>query len=247
MPRFFVEPDQIREDKIDIIGQDVRHIRDVLRLDCAAQIEVCDGQGTDYHCIIDEINKEVIIAKVISKAPSDSEPKTRLILFQSLIKGDKIEWVIQKATELGVDKIVPMQTTYCVSKTDKSKKTDAKISRWNKIANSAAKQSGRGIVPEVAMPVTFSQALNLCSDMDLALMAYEKENQRNLKSHIKGYEGKTIGILIGPEGGFSKEEVMQADKAGIGAITLGPRILRSETASIALLSNILYELGEMDL
>ena len=247
MPRFFVEPDQIIEDKISITGQDVRHIRDVLRLDCAAQIEVCDGLGNDYDCIIEEIKKDVIIAKVLGKTISKSETKTRIILFQSLIKGDKIEWVIQKATELGVGKIVPMQTTYCVSKMDKSKKTDGKISRWNKIANSAAKQSGRGIVPEVAMPVTFNQALGLCSDLDLALMAYEKENQRNLREQIQGYEGKTIGILIGPEGGFSKEEVMEAQKAGIGAITLGPRILRSETASLALLSNILYELGEMDL
>lgn len=197
--------------------------------------------------MIDEINKETIIAKVLSQAGSVSEPTTTVILFQSLIKSDKIEWVIQKSIEIGVAKIVPMQTTYCVSKVDQSKKADAKVSRWNKIAGSAAKQSGRGIIPTVASPVTFGQALEYCKKMDLGLIAYEKENLANLRSQLQGLEGKTIGILIGPEGGFSEEEILKAEKAGIKAITLGPRILRSETASIALVSNILYELGEMDL
>lgn len=247
MPRFFVEPDQIKEDKIEIIGQDVKHIRDVLRLVCDAPIEICNGEGTDYNCLIDEINKETIIAKIISQNSSKSEAKTKVILFQSLIKGDKIEWVIQKSIEIGVAEIVPMQTTYCVSKMDQSKKSEAKINRWNKIAQSAAKQSGRGIIPKVTSAVTFGQALELCKKMDLALIAYEKEDQENLRSQIQGLAGKTIGVLIGPEGGFSEEEILKAETAGIKAITLGPRILRSETASISLVSNILYELGEMDL
>lgn len=247
MPRFFVESDQITEDKIEITGQDVRHIRDVLRLDYHAQIEICNGRGTDYHCAISEINQDTIIAKILNQGVSKSEPATNIILFQSLIKGDKIEWVIQKSIEIGVSKIIPMQTTFCVSKMDQSKKADAKVNRWNKIAQSGAKQSGRGIIPEVTSPVNFGQALELCKGMDLALIAYEKEDQQNLKSHIQGLRGKTIGVLIGPEGGFSKEEILKAEKAGIKAITLGPRILRSETASITLVANILYELGEMDL
>lgn len=247
MPRFFVEQNQIIEDKIEINGQDVRHIRDVLRLDYNALIEVCNGRGTDYDCIIEEINKESIVARILNEKISKSEPKTKVILFQSLIKGDKIEWVIQKSIEIGVNEIIPMQTTFCVSKMDKSKKADAKVKRWNKIAQSAAKQSGRGIIPTVHNPITFTKALELCKEMDLALIAYEKEDQQNLKTQLKGLEGKTIGVLIGPEGGFSKEEVLKAEEAGIKAITLGARILRSETASISLVSNILYELGEMDL
>ncbi len=247
MPRFFVEANQITEDKIEITGQDVRHIRDVLRLDYNALIEVCDGAGTDYNCSIEEINKETIITKILNKMTSQSEPKTKVILFQSLIKGDKIEWVIQKTIEIGVSEIIPMQTTFCVSKMDQSKKADAKVKRWNKIAQSGAKQSGRGMIPKVTSPVTFGAALNLCKEMDLALIAYEKEDQENLRSQLQGLEGKTIGVLIGPEGGFSKEEIEKAEKAGVKAITLGPRILRSETASITLVSNILYELGEMDL
>lgn len=247
MPRFFVEPNQIIEDKIKITGQDVRHIRDVLRLDYHALIEVCNGAGVDYDCIIEEINPETIVVKIIEEKLSKSEPKTNVILFQSLIKGDKIEWVIQKSVEIGVSEIIPMQTTFCVSKMDKSKKADAKVNRWNKIAGSAAKQSGRGMIPQVLSPVPFAKALELCSKMDLALIAYEKEDQKNLRSQLEGLAGKTIGVLIGPEGGFSKEEVEKAEKAGIKAITLGPRILRSETASISLVSNILYELGEMDL
>lgn len=247
MPRFFVQPDQIKEDKIEITGQDVRHIRDVLRLDCNDPIEICNGQGIDFDCMIDQINQESIIAKVLSQRDSKSEPKTKVILFQSLIKGDKIEWVIQKSIEIGVAEIMPMQTSYCVSKMDQSKKSDAKVSRWNKIASSAAKQSGRGIIPKVARPITFAKALELCQKMDLGLIAYEKENQKNLRSQLQGLEGKTIGVFIGPEGGFTKEEILKAQGAGVKAITLGPRILRSETASITLLSNILYELGEMDL
>ncbi len=247
MPRFFVEANQINKDKIEITGQDVRHIRDVLRLDYHALIEVCNGQGIDYDCVIEEINSETIVAKILEERFSKSEPKTKVILFQSLIKGDKIEWVIQKSIEIGVNEIIPMQTTFCVSKMDTSKKADAKINRWNKIAQSAAKQSGRGMIPEVARPVTFAKALELCEKMDLALIAYEKEDQKTLRSQLSGLAGKTMGILIGPEGGFSKEEIEKAEKAGIKAITLGPRILRSETASITLVSNILYELGEMDL
>ena len=247
MPRFFVEQGQITEDKIEITGQDVRHIRDVLRLDYNALIDICNKEGIDYECTIEEINKENIVAKILTQSFSASEPKTKVILFQSLIKGDKIEWVIQKSIEIGVSKIIPMQTTFCVSKMDKSKKTDGKINRWNKIAQSAAKQSGRGIIPEVTSPVTFNKAVELCKEMDLGLIAYEKEDQKNLRSQLQGQAGKTIGVLIGPEGGFSKEEIQKAEEAGIKAITLGPRILRSETASITLVSNILYELGEMDL
>lgn len=246
MPRFFVEADQIKEDTIEIRGQDVRHIRDVLRLQEKAVIDICNGQGMDYQVAISRIDQDLIETKILSKSLSQAEPETKITLFQSLVKGDKFEWVIQKAIEIGVEQIIPMQTSHCVSKMDGSKKSKAKVNRWNKIAQSAAKQSGRGIIPQVANPVSFKEALDLSQTMDLACIAYEKEDQADLKSYIAGSKGKTISVLIGPEGGFSKEEIQEATKAGVQAITLGPRILRSETASIVLVSNILYELGEMN-
>jgi len=247
MPKFFVNPDQIKGDQIEIIGQDVRHIRDVLRLNPHTKITICDGQGMDYQSVITQIEKEQILAKVLEKALSSSEPKTKLTLFQSLIKGDKFEWVIQKAVEIGVHQIIPMETAHCVVKMDQSKKTNAKIARWNKIAQSAAKQSKRGVIPIVVAPLPYVKALEIASKMDLSCIAYVKETSVNLKSCLQAGKGETIGVLVGPEGGFSQEEIGLAEKVKIQPITLGPRILRSETAGIVLVSNTLYELGEMDL
>lgn len=246
MPRFFVNSDQIKDDQIKIIGQDVRHIRDVLRLTPNMKVTVCDGKGIDYQSIITQIDKEKVMVKVFEKTIASSEPKTKLTLFQSLIKGDKLEWVIQKAVEIGADQIIPIETANCVVKMDKSKKTDSKVARWNKISQSAAKQSKRSVIPVVLAPVTYTKAIELASQMDLSYIAYVKETSVNLKSCLQSAKGETIGVLVGPEGGFSEEEVSLAQKAKVQPITLGPRILRSETAGIVLVSNILYELGEMD-
>lgn len=247
MPRFFVNADQIRDNEIEIIGQDVNHIKNVLRLSNHAKITICDGQAVDYKCSISEIGDRTIRAQILSKGPSRSEAETKITLFQSLIKGDKFEWVIQKSIEIGVSQIVPIQTAHCVSKLDGAKKTKSRIKRWNKIAQAAAKQSGRGMIPEVTEPLSYKQALNQAQAMDLAFVAYVKEEVETLKSHVEGFKGKTIGIFIGPEGGFSDAEIQKAEECHVKPITLGPRILRSETASLVLLSNILYELGEMDL
>lgn len=247
MPRFFVDPNQIKDDTIEITGQDVRHIRDVLRLAPNEEVTICDGRGTDYKGVITQVGQEVIMITTLEKAPSSSEPQTKLTLFQSLIKGDKFEWVIQKAIEIGVHEIIPMETAHCVVKIDNPKKTATKVARWNKIAESAAKQSGRGVIPVVLDPVPYARALELSSSMDISCMAYEKEMSTNLKSCLQMAKGKAVGVLVGPEGGFSEKEVLMAEKANVRCITLGPRILRSETASIVLVSNILYELGEMDL
>lgn len=247
MPRFFVDSDQIKDKQIEIIGQDVKHIKNVLRLLPDSNITICDGKGIDYSCKISQIDDNMIKCDIIDKLVSKAEPETKVTLFQSLVKGDKFEWVIQKSIEIGAQEIIPMQTAHCVSKLDKSKKTKSKINRWNKIAQSAAKQSGRAIVPKIADPLSYKEAVKLASGMDLAIIAYEKEDLANLKSTLADFTGKNIGILIGPEGGFSKEEISTAKEEGIKTITLGPRILRSETAGIVLISNILYELGEMDL
>lgn len=245
VPKFFVNPSQVGENHIEIIGQDVKHIKDVLRLDHDAEIIICNGQGIDYKCIINKIDKETITAQIINKELSKSEPKTKITLFQSLIKGDKFEWVIQKAVEIGVSEIVPIITTHCVVKVD-FKKLDGKLQRWNKIAESAAKQSGRGAIPQVVSPIKFEDAIRLCNQMDLACIPYEKEHGLSLRAYIADNLGNTLGVLIGPEGGFSEEEVLLAQKNKVKPITLGNRILRSETASIVTLANILYEMGEME-
>jgi len=247
MPRFFVNPDQIKEDQIEITGQDVRHIRDVLRLTPNTQVTICDGKGMDYQSVITQIDKEKVLVKILEKSIASSEPKMKLTLFQSLIKGDKFEWVIQKAVEIGVHQIIPMETVHCVVKMGQSKKTDAKVARWNKIAQSAAKQSKRGVIPIISVPISYVKAAKLASEMDLSYIAYVKETSVSLRSCLQSAKGESIGVLVGPEGGFSEEEISFAEKVNIQPITLGPRILRSETAGIVLVSNILYELGEMEL
>ena len=247
MARFFVNSNQIKDNQIEIKGQDVRHIRDVLRLAPNSKITICDGKGIDYLSLVTEIKKDQILARVIERSPTRSEAKTRVTLFQSLIKGDKFEWVIQKAVEIGVDRIIPIETAHCVVKMNGSRKEAGKLARWNKIAQSAAKQSKRGIIPLISSPISYAEAIKLGLEMDMSYIAYVKEKSVNLRSSLKQGHGKTIGILIGPEGGFSKEEISLAEKANIQAITLGPRILRSETAALVSLSNILYECGEMEL
>lgn len=249
MARFFIDPSQIQDNHIQIVDQDVKHIRDVLRLEEGAEILICDGQGIDYKCIIKDIGKQFIIATIAEKDFSKTEPQIKATLFQSLIKGDKFEWVIQKAIEIGVYQIIPMTSTNCVVKVEGTKKMDTKLQRWNKIAESAAKQSGRGIIPKILHPMDYTNAVNLCSQMDLAYIPYEKEDSLSLRTYLersKSEKVKTIGILIGPEGGFTQEEVYEAQTHKIQPVTLGQRILRSETAAVVSLSNTLYDMGEME-
>ncbi len=247
MARFFVNPEQVKGKQIEIKGQDVKHIRDVLRLSLDDQITICDGQGIDYQVAIAQIDQDFIMANILNHKQARSETNVQITLFQSLIKGNRFEWVIQKAVEIGVYKIVPMTTAHCVVKIKQDKKAKTKLTRWNNIAQSAAKQSGRGIIPVVENPVSYMEAIQESRQMDFSCMAYEKETSGSLKNYLQSFQGKSLGIFIGPEGGFSKEEVAMAQETQLRSITLGPRILRSETASIVLLSNMLYELGEMDL
>lgn len=245
MYRFFVEPEQIGDVSISITGKDVNHIKNVLRMKAGETILVSDGSDREYICVIRQLNEEEVIADIEDMNGETRELPIQVTLFQALPKGDKMETVIQKMIELGAYKIVPMSTKRCVVKLD-AKKAANKTKRWNAIAESAAKQSKRGIIPQVSEPVTYQQALDMAKNMDMLLIPYEEaenmEHTRQVISEIK--PGMHVGIFIGSEGGFAKEEVELAKNCGAREITLGKRILRTETAGMALMSVLMYLMEE---
>ncbi|WP_304509314.1 16S rRNA (uracil(1498)-N(3))-methyltransferase [Anaerotignum sp.] len=241
MPKFFVEAYQIQNNLIHMTGEDAKHIKTVLRSREGEEITVCDGMGTDYFCRISALD-EGVTAEIIRSQPCQSEPKTRITLYQGLPKADKMELIIQKCVELGVDRIVAVSTERCIVKLDK--KEEKKLERWQKIAESAAKQSGRGKIPQIAPKVLrFSQAVEEVKTLSGAIIPYEKEENRGIRSFVEGFVGEEIGVFIGPEGGFTEEEIQAAMDAGVLPVTLGKRILRTETAGMAAIAILLYELG----
>ena len=239
MPKFFTSPYCITDDSLKIVGEDVSHIARVLRMSPGDSIIVCDGEGNDYDAEITEITKDCVLAKIISRYTCLAEPSVKVTFFQALPKQGKMEYIIQKCTELGVSKIVPVYTKRCIVKP--SDKTE----RWSKVAESAAKQCGRGVVPEVCPTISLDEALAQMSTYDCALMPYECEEQTRLKDVISGKSFKTVSIFIGPEGGFDPSEVQKALSCNIKTVTLGKRILRTETAGSAVLPIIMYENDEI--
>lgn len=242
MPKFFVPPESIQKDWVKITGDDARHISKVLRKKKGDIIEVSDGKK-DFKVVLDSIDIKTVKGKIIAQK-SSKQVDVEIVLLQGIPKAKKMDLVIQKATELGVKKIVPVITERTVVKLD-SQKSKNKHRRWTKIAKEAAKQSGRSIIPRVEPVMDLDDALLFSKDADLALIPWEKENNAGLKSFLTGKAYERVVILIGPEGGFSSEEVDKAARFKFKPVTLGPRILRTETAGIFLLSVIMYELGDM--
>ncbi len=233
MPRFFTK--NINGNTAVIEGEDVSHISRVLRMGEGEELTLCDGEGADYICKITEITKKNITCEVVEKCENQSEPACKVTLFQALPKGAKMEYIIQKCVEIGVCEIVPMMTRRVIGKpSDKGE-------RWNKVSEEAAKQSGRGIIPRVLPAVSFSEALSKMKECDLAVMPYECEQETHLSDVLRGQSPKTVGIMIGPEGGFAPEEVEAVQGEGIKTVTLGKRILRTETAGMSVVSSIMYE------
>lgn len=246
MARFFVSPGQIGPAKISIFDGDVNHIRRVLRMKEGDELTVCDGEGRDYFCRISSMSDDVVTCDIIDSWTSYVELPVRLHLFQGLPKADKMELIIQKAVELGAAEIIPVAMARSIVKLDE-KKAGKKTSRWQGIAESGAKQSGRAIVPEVRQPMSYKQALSYASSLDAVIVPYEKaegiEQSRALIDALASDENiKSIGIFIGPEGGFDEKEIELALEAGAKPITLGRRILRTETAGLAILSILMYRL-----
>lgn len=245
MPRFFVTPDQIDENTITITGPDVNHISHVLRMAPGDNLTVSDGRGMDYYCSIAAFAKDYVQLTVIDRWASYVELPARVTLFQGLPKGEKMELIIQKAVELGAAEIVPVVMSRTIVKLDEKKK-EKRIKRWQSISESAAKQAGRALIPEVSDVISFDQALKMCQAMDAALMPYEKAaGMDQARQLVRGlHDKKSIGILIGPEGGFEPSEVAAAEAAGVKTMTLGHRILRTETAGMTMLSILMFELEE---
>ena len=243
MYQFFVEPSQIQGNRIVITGSDVNHIKNVLRMKPGEEIAVSNGiDGKEYRCGIEELLEEEIICTLRFIKEDGLELPARVTFFQGLPKADKMEFIVQKAVELGVSRIVPYLSKNCVSRPDK---TEKKVERWRKIAAEAAKQCGRGRLPEVAAVVPVAQAIAQAAESETALFFYENEKRTGLHDALAGGVRDTVSLMVGPEGGFDPAEAKAAVDAGLQSVSLGTRILRCETAPIAALAAVLYAGGNM--
>lgn len=241
MPRFFCAGAPANN-SWTLRGEDAHHAARVLRLRVGEQLTVCDGAGTDYRCEISSVDETEVCCRVLEAQPSRGEPKQRISLFMALPKGDKMDFIVQKATELGALTIVPYLSEHCVSRPDK---TEKKVLRWQKIADEAAKQCGRGVLPAVCPVMLMEQALCLAAQAETALFLYENEQQTGLRDVLSRGVGQTVSLMVGPEGGFAPHEAAAATRAGLASVSLGTRILRCETAPLAALAAILYAGGNM--
>lgn len=244
MYQFFVDSSQIQDKRVIITGGDVNHIKNVLRLKIGEEIAVKNGvDGKEYRCGIEEFTKDSVICTLRFIREEGVELPSKIYLFQGIPKADKMELIIQKAVELGVFEIIPVVVKRCVVKLDE-KKAAAKVTRWQGIAEAAAKQCKRGIVPLVTEPMSMKEAVAYASNMDVKLIPYElAEDMRHTKKIIEAVQpGESVAVFIGPEGGFEESEVAEALAAQIVPVTLGKRILRTETAGLTVLSWLMYHL-----
>lgn len=252
MQKFFVKTEQIYENKINIIGTDVNHILNVLRLKKDDKIQIGNEETFESYIVkIERYNKENVICNIIEKLEGTSESNIQIDLYQGLPKADKMEWIIQKTTEIGICDIIAVETKRTIVKLNEKEATK-KIERWQKIAEVAAKQSKRNKIPQIKKIINVKQVCEIIKNYDIFLVAYEEEKNQTLKSVLKNYINNDknnvlkVGIFIGPEGGIDKEEIDILENNNAKIISLGNRILRTETAPIVMSSNILYELEKND-
>lgn len=250
MPKFFVKQEQMQENKIIIKGQDVKHIKKVLRSKIGDKVEICNSTTSEnFLCKITGIENEQIECTIENKIEEQTEAKVQVSIFQGLPKADKMEYIIQKSVELGAYDIIPVEMKRCVVKLN-DKDRVKKIQRWQKISEVAAKQCGRDIIPEVKDVINIKKICNLMENYDIILVAYEEEKDVTLKQQLQVIKTKfknnkiKIGVVIGPEGGLEKQDVEELRNFGSKIITLGKRILRTETVALNILSIIMYELDD---
>lgn len=243
MHHFFVTPEQVKGNSIYIEGSDVNHIKNVLRMKIGEELRVSDGNNKKYLCEIESMTSDEVCVAIKEEQSADTELPSKIYLFQGLPKSDKMELIVQKAVELGAYEIIPVVTKRAVVKLD-AKKALKKVERWNSIAESGAKQSGRNVIPKVTDVMTWKEALEYARGLDVVLIPYElAEGMQETRDIIaKLQPGQSIGIFIGPEGGFETIEVESAMEYGVKPITLGKRILRTETAGLTTLSILMYHL-----
>lgn len=243
MYHFFVTPEQVKGEHIYIEGSDVNHIKNVLRMKVGQELEISDGDNKKYLCEIASITSEEVCVMIQEERSVDTELLSKIYLFQGLPKSDKMELIVQKAVELGAYEIIPVATKRAVVKLDE-KKASKKVERWNSIAESGAKQSGRNLIPKVTNVMSWKEAMEYAKALDIVLIPYElaegMQETRDIIAQIQ--PGQSIGIFIGPEGGFETAEVESAMEYGAKPITLGKRILRTETAGLTTLSILMYHL-----
>lgn len=242
MARFFVDSQQMQGDILTLTGENAAHAK-VLRLKSGEDVTVCDGQGNECRCCVVEMKQTEVILSVLERGFSKTEPGVSASVYMAFSKGDKLEHVIQKATELGAFEIVAFPSARCVSRPDE-KSLKKKLERWQKIAASAAEQSGRGRIPQVRVLGSFKEAIAEGAKADLKILFYENEHATTLNMALSKGSFQTICLLTGPEGGLEEGEVAQAASAGFDICTLGSRILRCETAPLCALSAVMYHVGE---
>ena len=246
MKKFFVNSEQINNNIIQINGEDVNHIKNVLRLELDTLIKICDGQK-NYISKIKQIEKDIIICEIIEEIESQNESNIKIDIFQGLPKSDKMEYIIQKCTELGVNEYFPISMKRSIVKLS-GKDEEKKISRWQKIAEGAAKQSGRDIIPKINNIKNIDNICKIIKDYDIFIVAYELEKQYDLKNELKNINKENIekiGVLIGPEGGIEENEIESLKNNGAKIVSLGNRILRTETVALVVSAIIMYEFDEL--
>lgn len=240
MPRFFLSSGAPENGTFIITGDDAKHISFSLRMRRGEHLVVCDGEGTDYDCEITDMDGQQVVLTILRAQPTVTESPVKIRLYQSVPKGDKFEYIVQKAVELGVSEIVPVYSSRCIVKPD-AKSEEKRIARLGRIAEEAAKQCGRGIIPRVLPHMRYADAVKNCGEN--AFVCYEDEKAFSLKAYLQDFSekgGKTLAFFVGPEGGYAAEEIALAAEYGISSVKLGARILRSETASGFVLSSITY-------
>lgn len=246
MYQFFVEPSQIQGNRIVITGKDVNHIKNVLRMKAGEEIAVSNGvDGKEYRCGIESFTENEVICGLRFVKEDGVELPAKIYLFQGLPKADKMELIIQKAVELGAYEIIPVSAKRCVVRLDE-KKAAGRISRWQGIAEAAAKQSKRAVIPKVHSVLSMKEAVAYAQEMDVKLIPYElAEDMQHTKQMIEAVKpGQSVAVFIGPEGGFEENEIQMAREAGIEPVTLGRRILRTETAGFTVISWLMYRLEQ---
>ena len=247
MQHFFVDASQVSEETIRIEGSDVNHMKNVLRMRIGEEVTVSDGQGKEYLCQVRDFEEEQVQLKIVETKASDAELPSKIYLFQGLPKQEKMELIVQKCVELGIYAVVPVSMKRCVVKLD-AKKAQKKVTRWQQISESAAKQSKRRIIPQVHSVMAFREAVDYAaSQYDICLIPYElADGMEQTRRILNGVQpGQSVAVLIGPEGGFEENEIQYAKEKGVLPITLGRRILRTETAGLALLSVLMFQLEQV--
>ena len=244
--RFFVTEDRIVGDLIALEPTDAQHVSRVLRMHPGEEITVCCGNGNAYLCALEQVGKTEVTARILSEEAYDNEPTAFVTVYAGLSKGDRFDYLIQKCVECGVSHIVPFTSQHCVVRLE-SRDYEKKQQRYARIALEASKQCQRSRVVTVGEIVSLETALKQAKDSDCGLFLYEKEQQKSLSAVLRAAEGSTYAVVTGPEGGFSEKEAQLAQEAGLACVSIGPRILRCETAPVATLCAIMYQTGNFDI